>query len=324
LEWWDYKLAPVLGIAYATAYVSKLSMISLWPVILLTLAALAPCAAYVSVINDLTDLEDDLASGKTNRLVGRSRAFITALLAGCILPGIALAIYWRAEPLLLSFYLGSWAAFTLYSLPPVRLKGRGVFGLIADASGAHLFPTLFAVCLVYRWYGKPVDPSWFALVAVWSLSCGLRGILWHQLTDLDNDAQIHLRTFARQHKLSSLGRLSNFVVFPVELCTFALILWRVDSLLAFAFLIVYVLLEVARAKLWRIELVIAVPKPNYRIVMQEYYELFFPLAVVLSSTMGYPTDAIMAAVHVALFRRRATQTLRECVQLIRDGWHKVF
>jgi hypothetical protein len=299
-------------------------MISLWPVVVLTLAALAPCAAYVSVINDLTDLEDDLASGKTNRLVGRSRAFIAALLAGCILPGVALAIYWRAEPLLLSFYLGSWAAFTLYSLPPVRLKGRGVFGLIADASGAHFFPTLFAVCLVYRWYGKPVDPSWFALVAVWSLSCGLRGILWHQLTDLDNDAKIHLRTFARQHKLSSLGRLSNFVVFPVELCTFALILWRVDSRLAFAFLIVYALLEFARARLWRIEFVVAVPKPNFQIVMLEYYELFFPLAVVLSSTMRYPTDAIMAAVHVALFRRRATQTLRECVQLFRDGWHRFF
>ena len=57
-EWWGYKLAPVLGTAYATAYVSKLSMISLWPVVLLTLAALAPCAAYVSVINDVTGGRD--------------------------------------------------------------------------------------------------------------------------------------------------------------------------------------------------------------------------------------------------------------------------
>ncbi len=202
----------------------------------------------------------------------------------------------------------------------MRLKSRGVFGLLADACGAHLFPTLFAVYLVYRWRGEPLDRVWFALVAVWSLCCGVRGILWHQLTDLDNDEKIRLRTFARQHNLSSLGRLSNFVVFPVELGTFALILWRIESRIAFAFLIVYALLEFARARLWRIEFVIAVPKPNFQIVMLEYYELFFPLAVVLSSSMRFPVDAIIAAVHIALFRRRATQTLRDCVQLIRDGW----
>ncbi len=319
-EWWGYKLAPMLGSAYATAYILKLSLISLWPLFLLALAALVPCAAYVSVINDLTDLKDDLASGKANRLVGRSRVFVVALLACCILPGVFLAIYWRREPGLLSLYLGAWAAFTLYSLPPVRLKSRGVFGLLADACGAHLFPTLFAVYLVYRWRGEPLDRVWFALVAVWSLCCGVRGILWHQLTDLDNDEKIRLRTFARQHNLSSLGRLSNFVVFPVELCTFALILWRIESRIAFAFLIVYALLEFARARLWRIEFVVAVPKPNFQIVILEYYELFFPLAVVLSSSMRFPVDAIIAAVHIALFRRRATQTLRDCVQLIRDGW----
>src|SRR5205823_4799255 len=113
-EWWGYKLAPTLACAYATSFILRVSLASSWPLLLLILAALAPCAAYVSVINDLTDAKDDLASGKTNRLLGRSRVFVGALLASCILPGIAVATYYRHDPLVLFLYLGSWIAFTLY------------------------------------------------------------------------------------------------------------------------------------------------------------------------------------------------------------------
>lgn len=315
-EWWGYKLAPILAAQYATGYLLKLPLISLWPIFLLTLAAIAPCAAYVSIINDLTDVEDDLASGKVNRLVGRSLASVSILLASCILPGIAVAIYLRNEPLLLILYLGAWAAFTFYSIPPVRLKGRGGFGLLADAGGAHLFPTLFAVYLVYRSCDERVDPVWFALIAVWSLSCGLRGILWHQLTDIDNDRKINLSTFARRHDLTMLGRLSNFVFFPVELAALALMLWRLRSVVAALFIIIYALFEFLRGKFWKLNFVVAVPKPRFRIVLLEYYELFFPLAIILSSAMRNPADALLIAFHLAVFPRRVVQTAKESTELV--------
>ncbi len=101
-------------------------------------------------------------------------------------------------------------------------------------------------------------------------------------------------------------------------------LWRVESRVALALLCVYALLEFARAKLWRVNLVVAVPKPSFQILMLEYYELLFPLAIVLSSTLRYPADAIMVAAHIALFRRRATQTLKDVVQVIRGGWQRLF
>jgi 4-hydroxybenzoate polyprenyltransferase len=323
-EWWGYKFAPIFAIAYATVYTLRVPLLSLWPLFVLALAALAPCAAYVSVINDLTDLNDDLASGKVNRLVGKSRAFVTSVLACSVLSGLAVAIYLRSEPLLLSLYLGAWTAFTFYSLPPIRLKRRGVFGLLADAAGAHLFPTLFAVCLVYRWCLQPIDRLWFAAVAVWSLTFGVRGILWHQLTDIDNDEKIGLRTFARRHRLTRLRMLGDFVVFPTELCALAVIVWRVNSHIPLAALFIYALLEFARANLWRVNLIVVVPKPKFQILMLEYYELFFPLAVVLSSSMRYSADAIMAAAHIALFPRRPAQTLKDCVQFIKGAWRRIF
>jgi 4-hydroxybenzoate polyprenyltransferase len=324
IDWWEYKLSPIFATIYATALLSNLPIISLWPLFLLALAALVPGAAYVSVINDLTDLEEDLASGKTNRLAGKSLTFITVVLACCIAPGIAVAFYWRADLLLLSLYLAAWAAFSLYSIPPVRLKSRGVFGILADASGAHLFPTLLVVSLVFRWRADPVEVVWFAAVAAWSLSFGLRGILWHQLSDLHNDEQVGLRTFAQRHKIARLHMLGNFVIFPVEVTAFALILWRVGSYLAFAFLGAYALLELMRRQMWKMNLVIVAPKERYHILMHEYYEVFYPLALLLSSSSRHPQDALILAAHLFLFPRRATQTLKDIFKLAKQIVRRFF
>ncbi|MFL6228123.1 MAG: UbiA family prenyltransferase [Pyrinomonadaceae bacterium] len=310
-EWWEFKLSPILATAYATAFLLKLSIISLWPQLLLTLVALAACAAYVSVINDLTDLKEDLASGKANRLVGKSRAFVAAALTCTIVPGAAVALHWRDDPLLLSLYSASWVAFTLYSLPPVRLKKRGGFGLLADASGAHLFPTLLAVALVCRRRAAPLDTAWFAAVAAWSLSFGVRGILWHQLSDLNNDEKIGLSTFARRHKIALLRGLGNFIIFPAEVAAFCFMLWHAGSPLAFALLCYYALLAFLRKRIWGINLVVVVPEARAYIAMQEYYEVLFPLAFLLSSSRLYPLDALMIVPHLLLFPKRALRSAKD-------------
>jgi 4-hydroxybenzoate polyprenyltransferase len=310
-EWWEFKLSPILATAYATALLIKVSIISLWPLLILLLVALVACAAYVSVINDLTDFKDDLASGKANRLVGKSRTFVAAAFACCVLPGAAVAFWWRGERLLLSLYLASWVAFTLYSLPPFRLKSRGVLGLLADASGAHLFPSLLAAAVVCRGHAGPASTLWFASVGVWSLSFGVRGILWHQLSDLHNDEKIGLGTFARRHKLASLRGLGNFVVFPAELAALCLMLWQAGSRLALAFLCYHALLTFLRKRLWGVNLVVVVPKERFHIAVQEYYEVFFPLAFLLSSSAVYPLDALVIVPHLLLFPRRAVQSAKD-------------
>lgn len=189
--------------------------------------------------------------------------------------------------------------------------------MLADASGAHLLPTLLVVSLVYRRPGNQIDLLWFISVAVWSLSYGLRGILWHQLSDLDNDEKAGLSTFVLRHKLSVLHRLGNFVIFPVELTAFAIMLWHARSRLAIGLLFVYALLQWARKKQWKTSLVIVVPRTRYLIVMQEYYEFFYPLVFVLSSSLTFPWDAVVLVLHLLIFPRRAAQAGRDVVKLIR-------
>jgi 4-hydroxybenzoate polyprenyltransferase len=306
VEWWEYKLSPLFASIYATAYLLSVSVFSLWPLLVLALVALVSCATYVSVINDLTDREDDVASGKTNRLAGRSRAFVGLLLVCCVAPGALVAFSWRDDLLLLILYFAAWAAFSLYSIPPARLKNRGFLGVLADASGAHLFPTLFVVALVFRSRKMPLDILWLAAVAVWSLSYGLRGILWHQLSDLQNDGLIGLRTFACRYGPARLQRLGAFVVFPVELAALAIMLVQAGSNLAIAFLFLYAALEVARKLYWNLNFVIVAPGSKYRVVMLEYYEFFYPLAFLLSASLKHPADALILFAHFLLFPRRTT------------------
>jgi 4-hydroxybenzoate polyprenyltransferase len=318
VEWWEYKLSPIFATLYATAFLLNLSVFSLWPVLIVVLVALIPGAAYVSVINDLTDLKDDLASGKNNRLVGRSRLFIGLTLACCVLPGVLVALYLRNDTLLLALYLANWAAFSLYSLPPVRLKNRGLPGILADAAGAHVLPTLFVVTLVFRRTTIPIHHLWFGSVAVWSLGYGLRGILWHQFSDLDNDEKAQLRTFVLRHKLSTLHRLGTFVVFPAELMAFAVMLWLAGSRISAGLLFFHVLLQWARKRRWKTNMVIVAPKTRYLIVMQEYYEVFYPIAFLLSSSLSYPRDAFVLVLHLMLFPRRAAQTVTDVSKLIKE------
>lgn len=320
-EWWEFKLGPVLAAMYASAFLLRVSIFSLLPLIFIVLVALAACAAYVSVINDFTDRADDVASGKTNRLVGKSSSFIGAVIAFCILSGLAVAVYGFHDRLLLLLYSGSWVAFTLYSLPPIRLKERRSLGVLADACGAHLFPTLLAVAAVYRWTRQPFDLIWLVSVGVWSFSFGIRGILWHQLSDLHYDASINLRTFVSAHRTESLRRLGNFIIFPIEITAFAIMLLHTLCAAAIALLGFYAVINFLRGRLYGSHFCIVEPKPKFHhIVMHEYYEVFFPLAFILASSTQHPVDAFVLVVHGLLFPKRWRNTAIETALIVRALW----
>src|SRR4030081_3329448 len=86
-SWWEHKLSPILATDYATAAASQISLPSVWPAVVPALPALIVCASYVSVLNDLADAGDDLASGKSNRWRGKPRTYPALILAACLAAG---------------------------------------------------------------------------------------------------------------------------------------------------------------------------------------------------------------------------------------------
>ena len=310
-EWWDYKLVPLLTAFYATVALLERPIASLWPAALILLLALVPGAAFVSLLNDLTDVEEDRAAGKANRMAGRPLAFRIAAIVVPVAAGILFLILWRDDPLLTAAYLAAWIAFALYSLPPVRLKARGFPGVLADAAGAHLFPTLVAMLLAFRAAGAPIDPVWIAAGAAWAFGYGLRGILWHQLSDRDNDRAAGVRTFAQRHPRRLAARVGAWFAFPLELAGLAVLIWKLGSPLPFLFLALSLHLVWLRVWRWSMRAVLVEPRPKYLILMHEYYDVFLPLAILLDSAARFPIDWLVLAAHLLAFHRRPLETVED-------------
>ncbi|MBV8687499.1 MAG: UbiA family prenyltransferase [Alphaproteobacteria bacterium] len=315
-EWWDYKLVPILSAFYGSAIVLRHPIGSFWPGALVLLLSLIPGAAYVSIVNDLTDIDDDAAAGKANRMASRSTGFRAAALLATLAAGAAFFWVWRGQPLLLAFYAAAWIAFTLYSVPPVRLKTRGLAGVAADSAGAHLFPTLLAAAVPFTVIGVAPEPVWLAAVALWSFAYGFRGNLWHQLLDRDSDRAAGVGTFGARHSRRTAARLGAWVAFPLELVALAVLLHRIDNVVPMLFLAAYALLVYRRVRLWNMKAVLVAPRPGYLILLHEYYDAFLPLALLLASALVHPFDWVLLSVHLCLFHRRPLAAWQ-------DGWRLV-
>src|SRR5258708_4527358 len=225
-EWWGYKLAPLLAIGYATAMKSGKSLMESAPYLLYIMLALALGAAYVSVINDITDMEEDLAIGKKNRMAGvaPSRRWIFPALA--LLAGASYIATFYPHILIMALAVMPWIAFSCYSIPPVRLKKRGILGVLADASGAHVFTSLFIVASMSYYTRQPMDWIWFGGVGVWALCYGMRGILWHMFFDRDNDIASGTPTYATRVDPAGF-RPREWVILGVEMLALGFMLWRI-------------------------------------------------------------------------------------------------
>lgn len=315
-EWWDYKLVPILTGFYASALFLGQPVAAPWGNALILLLSLLPGAAYVSIVNDLTDLRDDAAAGKANRMAGRSLSFKAILLFLSLAAGVPFFWFWRDNMTALILYAGAWAAFALYSLPPFRLKSRGVSGVVADACGAHLFPTLLAAALAFQGVAEPLRPAWFWAIAAWSLGYGLRGNLWHQLLDRDADRAVGLGTFAARHRPHVAARLGAWFAFPLETAGLTFLLFSIASPLPVMGFLIYLGLITCRMRLWGLHPIIADPKPGFFIFLHEYYDVFLPLALLLASALAYPIDWLTLAVHLLLFHRRPMVTAQDAWTLV--------
>lgn len=302
MEWWEYKFPPILVGAYL--FLSEAPSFSLQVSIslfLFMLLSLITGAVYVSILNDMTDVADDSSAGKQNRVAGYG---IAARFFLILIPLLAAALCcWpmRDSPLTLFFYISSYLCFTLYSVPPFRLKKRGLAGIFADAAGSQLFPTLYAAALLSSWLDIELPLYALLLLGVWSFCLGLRGILWHQFHDLENDIRSGMYTWVR--KLSGKNiRALGIAVLSVEIFALLLLLIAFNQYLCLACLAVYALYLWLRHRRTAVEIItIKYTSPNYCILMNEYYQVFLPIAILASISADHPQALYLLLIHIAIF-----------------------
>jgi hypothetical protein len=315
-QWWDGKLAPIFGGVYAAAYLSHTAVSRLVLPLLYVLPVVVTGGVWAHVLNDLADERSDALAGKKNRMAGRSLRFKVGLVAGCLLAAFALSFpLWHAR-FALAVYIATYVVWAVYSLPPLRLKGRGVLGALADATGAYVLPQCFAVAIVAHVAGWSPPRAWFGCLVVHALAAGLRSITWHELLDVEGDRRAGVATWAvRQRDPEVLRRAVRFALFPVEVVALAGLLVRAGNPIAFVLLALHLLTAVLRARFIGVELRVMPPAPAARLLLFEFYELLYPWAFLAAITIREPRAGLPLCLAHALVFPRSWLLLRK------EAWH---
>ncbi|MEN9470523.1 MAG: hypothetical protein RL630_2256 [Verrucomicrobiota bacterium] len=296
--WWEFKTPIFLGIAYLSACAGGVPLESLWPQQLKILIALVPLASFVCVLNDITDQRDDQRAGKANTMAGKSLLFQALWLAACLVSG-ACAVWFcfEADTQALWIYLANWLVFTLYSVPPVRLKKRGALGVLADASGGQCLPSIWAALLV----APKASFGFLAALGIWAFALGLRSIIFHQAGDIESDRKSGVPTLAVRFGLGRLAWLIRLAIFPFEMFGFAVLLWFSGSPFVLPFLAIYGFFQFALWRWLRVKPVLVIPSAVCRMFFLKYYQLWLPLGMILTLALQYPLALLLLPFHAIFF-----------------------
>ncbi len=319
-EWWEYKLCPLLAIGYATILMGNVPFVKASINLALLLISIIVGAVYVSLINDITDIKEDLESGKTNRMADVPRALRWILPATCILIGLLVLYFLRYDTLSFILYIIPWVAFSLYSFEPVRFKRRGVWSILADASGSHIFTSLYILSAVTYLTDQKMNWIWFGAVGVWAFSYGLRGILWHQFHDRENDFKVGLTTFASSRNPKTF-KLQPVFIFTLEVLAVIVMLIEIGQLLCMLFLIAYLFIVLVRRRTLgqKIILVHTPPNNSFQILMMDYYQVFLPISLLIIAASGEISAIWVLVIHVVLFPQKPIQILKDSLFFFRHS-----
>lgn len=317
-EWWEFKVVPAMAAAYLTALAIGVSVWTIIPDLGLLIAALIPGAVFVSVLNDLADKTEDAVAGKANRQAGTGLAAPVILIGLSLLAGSFFVWIWRDNIFLQIVYILAWLAYALYSVAPFRLKDRGLAGVLCDAIGANVVPAMLGALIVARAAQIALAPYWLPAIGGWALAFGLRGILWHQIGDIAYDQKSGTRTFVARAGIERSMQWARWVIFPVEtICMTVLIATSGWVAGAFATLALLAYAHFVRVRLDRFEMQIGLVKPRPRgiMLMQEYYDVFLPIALLMAASVLDVRALAALILHGVLFPVRWRQLLADAIKL---------
>lgn len=301
-EWWVYKTPPLLAIAYIEIISQYLPFQQSLGTLLAILVSIFSIGAYGYIINDICDIEVDRRAGKLNRMASLSKKQRLFLILSFALAGL---IPWLIIGLTLPLTIALFALYLLliiYPAPPLRLKERHLWGVLADAATAHAIPTFFITTAFYNLNEtSPSGGNFLGLIAtVWASVVGIRGILIHQLWDRNNDLKSGIKTFATQLKVKSIRLWINYALFPLETLLFGgiIVVTLEFSIHIFTTIAVYCGVTLVRIEMGKLD---PSPPKKSEVALYDFYEVWLPLSLLTLLCWQRPEFLVVQALHMILF-----------------------
>ena len=314
-------MLPLLSLAYLTTLHIQQPIIAALPRIALLFAALIVGAIYVSIINDITDIKEDAIAGKKNSMANLPIWARVTLVAICLVVGAYFIFALYPDVPSMIFQGLSYLVFTFYSVKPFRFKHHGFLGVLCDASGAHLFPSLLIFTNLMFFFREPIDFILAVSIGIWALMYGLRGILWHQFFDKENDIKSGTRTFAVSTTTSNFKPIETLII-TVELLSLAVMVFHVANIFMYLGIFFYgVFIFLRRYFLHYKMIVILAPKnADIQIIMNEYYFVFLPLSLLLSNALSFKYGWVIILIHLMLFPTKVASVVKDCYIILKKSF----
>jgi 4-hydroxybenzoate polyprenyltransferase len=192
---WHSKLADLALLAGVAAVATGLT----WTVLLDLLLVVGATAAFLAFgydLNDCCDYAQDRRAGKP--VAARppwQRSWTLAAASGALLAAT------RPSATTVALGVLALAAGWAYSARPVRLKERGLAGVVGGAIAQRTVPgAVIATTL-------SLDAAATAALLLWTLAWGARAMIVHQVVDAAPDRRAGMRTWARDRDRTKLQRL---------------------------------------------------------------------------------------------------------------------
>ena len=250
-------------------------------------------AAFGYGINEVADRDCDLRGGKSNRAAYLSTLSWALFLTFTASAAIGLSLLWAADYAAPVIVVVGLLLAVVYSLPPLRLKERGVLGLVAGSTSQWVLPVLAVAAAQPRGWSRPT--AW--CLALLGFAIGTRWMAIHQLQDTVTDRRAGVRTYASRGGRVWPVLLGAFLAEVVFLAATLVLLWpqSLPAVIALAF--------------WVSQQVVLRPRGEPlgeklrgydHAPLAEYYFLLLPVSLALGRGLSSPSYLVLAAAFVAL------------------------
>lgn len=276
---WAGSKLPMLLAAFVVAVLSNEVTLDVAVVGALQLAAhVLGYATFGYVANSFADVREDVRSGKGSVFAGWSAERAAGVVGVAAVAGLVpLFLPPMGRNLALLSGVISVVVAAAYSLRPIRLKERGVFGVLSSALAQRTLPTL----TIMLYFGSLTVP--LALFVLMSLLVGVRFILVHQADDVISDQITGTRTFATRIGVHRTEELVVRLILPLEAIAVGawLLVARLETVavLLLIYLVGHLLMLLLLARRTRFPLAGYAP-------LSELYASYVPFALALAGVLS--------------------------------------
>ncbi len=328
--WWFSKLPPLVTICYILSLWYDFNDIQVFKLVFSILFIFFCGFSYGYAINDIFDIEEDRLAGKDNGMSEMHWVFKAGYLLIPSIAGVACLIYLTDNLFAIYVHIGNYILVTLYSMPPFRLKKRGMLGVLADGFGAHLMPAfcVILICLSEQPLQK-ITLVLSGIILLWSMCIGLRGIILHQIHDFRNDALAGVKTLPHRISRDNLKKFILWFSFPLEMLSLLMIsfLMALIAPLSLIALGVYLLLEIAKTHLdWKMTCFHPEKKDTENYIPffnNQFYETWWPLSFALHFLFTGLAGGIQVFLIIVLFFNSLSVNFKMNQTLCLDLWRRL-